>query len=207
MPARIQLRRAVLLALAAVTGVLASKGVQTFMAFRPAAITLGPSTTIYFNENPSVVTRVHEAIHRRQMKTKSVLGRLASAVRYNFDYDYRLDEEAEAKAGEICLQIHKFSDELPAYTTARSRAQAEVYRAWAWERIGPTVPDRVGDKLQHGERCHEILAGVTLDLLPGEELTDEARLKLAAFSFLQSYGSTETEVAKWKARLQLAGLA
>jgi hypothetical protein len=207
MPTRIQLRRAVLLALAAVTGVLASKGVQTFMDFRPAAITLGPSTTIYFNDNPSVVTRVHEAIHRRQMKNKSVLGRLASAVRYNFDYGYRLDEEAEAKAGEICLQIHKFSDELPAYTTARSRAQAEVYRAWAWERIGPSVPDRVGEKLQHGERCHEILAGVALDLLPGEELTDEARLKLAAFSFLQSYGSTQTEVAKWKARLELAGLA
>src|SRR5690349_9599350 len=99
MPTRIQLRRAVLLALAAVTGVLASKGVQTFMDFRPAAITLGPSTTIYFNDNPSVVTRVHEAIHRRQMKNKSVLGRLASAVRYNFDYGYRLEEEAEAKAG------------------------------------------------------------------------------------------------------------
>jgi hypothetical protein len=196
-----------LLALAAVTGVLVSKGVQTFMEFRPAAITLGPRTTIYFNEDPSLVTRVHEAIHRRQMRDKSILGRLANAVRYNFDYDYRLDEEAEAKAGEICLQIHKFSDELPAYTTARSRAQAEVYRAWAWEHIGPTVPDRVGEKLQHGERCHEILAGVTLDLPPGEQLSDDAALKHAAFRFLQSYGSTEAEVAKWKARLELAGLA
>jgi hypothetical protein len=207
MPARIQLRRAVLLALTAVTGVLTSKGVQTFMEFRPAAITLGPGTTIYFNDEPSLVTRVHEAIHRRQMRDKSFIGRLANAVRYNFDYQYRLDEEAEAKAGEICLQIHKFSDELPAYTTARSRAQAEVYRAWAWERIGPTVPDRVGDKLQHGERCHEILAGVTLDLPPGEQLTEEAALKLAAFRFLQSWGSTDADVAKWKARLELAGLA
>src|SRR5688572_1465739 len=124
MPARIQLRRATLLALAAVTGVLAAKGVQTFMNFRPAAITLGPRTTLYCHEDPSLVTRDHESIHRRQMRNKSILGRLASAVRYNFDYEYRLDEEAEAKAGEICLQIHKFSEELPAYTTARSRSQA-----------------------------------------------------------------------------------
>src|SRR5688572_1426223 len=100
MPALIQLRRAVLLALAAVTGVLVSKGIQTFVDFRPAAITLGPGTTIYFSENPTLVTRVHEAIHRRQMRNKSILGRLVSAVRYNFDYGYRLEEEAEAKAGE-----------------------------------------------------------------------------------------------------------
>jgi hypothetical protein len=206
MPARIQLSRAVLLLFAAVAGVLTAKGAQTFLEFRPAAITLGPGTTIYFSEDPTLVTRVHEAIHRRQMRDKSVVGRLVNAVRYNFDYEYRLHEEAEAKAGEICLQIHKFSEELPAYTTARSRSQAEVYRAWAWERIGPTVPDRVGEKLQHGERCHEILAGVTLDLAPGEELTEDETLKLWAFRFLQSYGSTEADVAKWKARLLLAGL-
>ena len=207
MPSRIQLRRVVLLASAAVAGVLAAKGARTFVEFRPAAITLGPNTTIYFSDDPSLVTRVHEAIHRRQMRDKSLLGQLVSAVRYNIDYEYRLHEEAEAKAGEICLQIHKFSEELPAYTTARSRSQAEVYRAWAWERIGPTVPDRVGDRLQHGGSCHEILSGVTLDLPPGEELTDDETLKLAAFRFLQSYGSSEAEVAKWKARLALAGLA
>src|SRR5690606_18798375 len=125
----------------------------------------------------------------RQMRDKSFWGRLVNAVRYNFDYAYRLEEEAEAKAGEICLQIHKFSAELPAYTTARSLSQAEAYRAWAWERIGPTVPDRVGKRLQHGERCHEILAGVTLDIPPGEELSEDDALKLAAFRFLQTYGS------------------
>ena len=186
---------------------LAAFAVRTFLSFQPAAITLGPNTTIYMSDDPSLATRVHEAIHRRQMRDKSPLGRWASALRYNFDYEYRLDEEAEAKAGEICLQIHKFSRELPAYTTARSRSQAEVYRAWAWERIGPTVADRVGEKLRYGERCHEILAGVTLDVLPGEELSDDDALKLAAFRFLQAYGSSETEVAKWKARLELVGWA
>jgi hypothetical protein len=196
-----------LLALAAVGGVLVAKGVKTFYEFRPAAITLGPNTTLYFSEHPSLVTRVHEAIHRRQMSDKSALGRIVSAVRYNFDYSYRLDEEAEAKAGEICLQIHKFSAELPAYTTARSRSQAEVYRAWAWENIGPTVPDRVGEKLGYGERCQEILSGVSLDLPPGEALSDDDALKLAAFRFLQAYGSSEAHVAKWKARLELAGWA
>jgi hypothetical protein len=195
------------LSLAASAGVLCAKGVKTFVEFRPAAITLGPNTTLYFSDDPSLVTRVHEAIHRRQMRDKSAWGRVVSAIRYNFDYSYRLDEEAEAKAGEICLQIHKFSAELPAYTTARSRSQAEVYRAWAWESIGPTVPDRVGEQLRHGVSCHEILAGVTLDVAPGEALTEDEALKLAAFRFLQSYGSSEEDVAKWKARLQLAGWA
>ena len=101
---------------------------------------------IYFSE-PTLETRVHEAIHRRQMRDKSSLGQLASALRYTSDYGYRLDEEAEAKAGEVCLQIHRFSSELPAYTTARSKSQAEAYRAWAWERMGVRVPDRVGAKL------------------------------------------------------------
>jgi hypothetical protein len=201
---RILLRRLLVATIVVAAAGLAWKGARTFQEFRPAAITLGPNTTIYFGSNPTLVTRVHEAIHRRQMAEKSLAGRLASAVRYNFDYNYRLDEEAEAKAGEICLQIHKFSAELPAYTTARSRSQAEVYRAWAWEKIGGTVPDRVGEKLRNGERCQEILAGALLDLPPGEELSEEEALKLAAFRFLQSWGSGETEVATWKARLQLA---
>jgi hypothetical protein len=182
-------------------------GVRTFLDFRPAAITLGPNTTLYFTDSPSLTTRVHEAIHRRQMRDKSLVGRVVNAVRYNFDYAYRLEEEAEAKAGEICLQVHKFSDELPAYTTARSRSQAEAYRAWSWERIGVQVADRVGEKLEYGERCHEILQGVVLDLPPGEELAGDESLKLAAFRFLQSYGSTQADVAKWKARLELAGWA
>ena len=82
----------------ALAGVLAAKGVKTFYEFRPAAITLGPNTTLYFSDHPTLVTRVHEAIHRRQMRDKSVVGRLMSALRYKFDYSYRLDEEAEAKA-------------------------------------------------------------------------------------------------------------
>ena len=207
MPVHQQIRRLLLIAGVLLTGALVTVGVRTFLEFRPAAITLGPNTTIYFNDDPPLATRVHEAIHRRQMWDKSVPGRIVSAIRYNFDYQYRLDEEAEAKAGEICLQIHKFSDELPAYTTARSRSQAEAYRAWAWERIGVSVADRVGERLGNGQRCHQILQGVVLDLPPGEDLTEEESLKLAAFRFLQSYGSSETEVAKWKARLELAGWA
>ena len=129
------------------------------------------------------------------MRDKSLPGRLISALRYNFDYRYRLDEEAEAKAGELCLQIHKFSSELPAYTTARSRNQAEVYRAWAWERIGVRVPDRVGGKLQSGERCSELLLGVALDLPPGAPLSDQEAVRLATLRFLlQSYGSTGSDV-------------
>ena len=115
-------------------GVALVGGAISYDRFKPVAITLGPSTTIYFRD-PTLDTRVHEAIHRRQMRDKSSLGQLASALRYTTDYGYRLDEEAEAKAGEICLQIHQFSSELPAYTTARSKTQAEAYRAWAWERM------------------------------------------------------------------------
>ena len=200
-------RRLALLALALAAGGLITAAVCTFLEFKPAAITLGPSTTIYFTETPSLTTRVHEAIHRRQMRDKDWVGRMVSALRYNFDYAYRLDEEAEAKAGEICLQVHRFSDELPAYTTARSRSQAEAYRAWTWERIGVQVADRVGEKLDSGERCHEILRGVELDLPPGEQMSDDESLKLAAFQFLQSYGSSQEDVAKWKARLELAGWA
>ena len=129
------LGRAVLLIL----GVALTVGAVTYQRFRPEVITLGPATTLYFRE-PTLTTCVHEAIHRRQMRDKSVVGRLVSALRYPFDYRYRLDEEAEAKAGELCLQIHRFSSELPAYTTARSRSQAAEYRAWAWERIGVRVP-------------------------------------------------------------------
>lgn len=188
-------------------GFLVVVGVRTYQRFQPAAITLGPATTIYFKDDPPLATRVHEAIHRRQMRDKSLVGRVVSALRYNVDYGYRLTEEAEAKAGEICLQIHKFSSELPAYTTARSLSQAEAYRAWAWERMGVAVPDRVGDRLANGERCAEILRGVELDLPPGAPLDERDRLRLATFHFLQSFGSSETDVATWKARLELAGYA
>jgi hypothetical protein len=193
-------------ALALLVGVGLCAGAITYERFQPAALTVGPATTLYFRE-PTLATRVHEAIHRRQMRDKSPLGRLASAVRYPFDYRYRLDEEAEAKAGELCLQIHKFSSELPAYTTARSRSQAEAYRAWAWERIGVRVPDRVGERLQSGERCSEILRGVTLDLPPGSPLSGQDAVRLATLRFLQSYGSSGTDVRRWKARLELAGWA
>jgi hypothetical protein len=67
-------------------------GAITYDRFQPAAITLGPATTLYFRE-PGLATRVHEAIHRRQMRDKTTLGRLVSAVRYPFDYRFRLDEE------------------------------------------------------------------------------------------------------------------
>ena len=188
-------------------GFLVVVGVRTFQRFQPAAITLGPETTIYFRDDPPLGTRVHEAIHRRQMRDKSWAGQVFSALRYNFDYGYRLEEEAEAKAGEICLQIHKFSSELPAYTTARSLSQAKAYRAWAWERIGVSVPDRVGENLANGERCADILRGVELDLPPGVDLPERDRLRLATFHFLQSYGSSDTDLDTWKARLELAGYA
>jgi hypothetical protein len=178
----------------------------TYDRFQPVAMTLGPATTLYFRE-PSLETRVHEAIHRRQMRDKSPWGRLVSALRYNFDYRYRLDEEAEAKAGELCLQINKFSAELPAYTTARSRSQAQAYRAWAWERIGVRVPDRVGEQLRGGERCAELLRGVELDLPPGAPLSERDQVRLATLRFLQSYGSSDTDVERWKARLALTGWA
>jgi hypothetical protein len=193
-------------AVALIVGVGLCAGAITYERFQPAALTLGPATTLYFRE-PSLATRVHEAIHRRQMRDKSLLGRLASAARYPFDYRYRLNEEAEAKAGELCLQIHKFSSELPAYTTARSRSQAEAYRAWAWERMGVRVPDRVGAQLQSGERCSEILRGVALDLPPGSPLSGQDAVRLATLRFLQSYGSSGTDVQRWKARLELAGWA
>ena len=138
------------------------------------------------------------------MREKSVAGRLVSALRYLFDYRYRLDEEAEAKAGELCLQIHRFSSELPAYTMARSRSQAAEYRAWAWERIGVRVPDRVGNALKGGERCSEILRGVALDLTPGTPLSDEDAVRLATLRFLQPYGSSGTDVRCWKARARVA---
>ena len=175
----------------ATAGVALVGGVISYDRFKPVAITLGPSTTIYFRD-PTLDTRVHEAIHRRQMREKSSLGRLASALRYTTDYGYRLDEEAEAKAGEICLQIHQFSSELPAYTTARSKTQAEDYRAWAWERMGARVRDRVGAKLQGGERCAEILRGVVLDVPPDSPLSGQEAERLATFQFLQSYGSRKT---------------
>lgn len=186
-------------------GVLMVVGIRTYLTFQPAAITLGPSTTIYFTDDPPLSMRVHEAIHRRQMRDKSTLGRIWNALRYNFDYRYRLDEEAEAKAGEICLQIHRFSPELSAYTTARSVSQARAYRAWAWERMGMRVPDRVGEKLRRGENCHRILQGVELDLPPGAVLSESDALKEATLRFLQAYGSSEQDVDRWKARLELAG--
>ena len=88
----------------ATAGVALVGGVISYDRFKPVAITLGPSTTTIYFRDPTLDTRVHEAIHRRQMRDKSSLGRLASALRYTTDYGYRLDEEAEAKAGEICLQ-------------------------------------------------------------------------------------------------------
>ena len=189
-----------------IVGVALTVGAVTYERFQPAGITLGPGTTLYFRE-PTLSTRVHEAIHRRQMRDESIVGRLVSALRYPFDYRYRLEEEAEAKAGELCLQIHRFSSELPAYTTARSRAQAAEYRAWAWERIGVRVPDRVGHALKGGERCSEILRGVTLDLPPGTPLSDDDAVRLATLRFLQSYGSSGTDVRRWRARLELADWA
>ena len=189
-----------------IVGVALTVGAVTYERFQPAGITLGPGTTLYFRE-PTLSTRVHEAIHRRQMRDESIVGRLVSALRYPFDYRYRLEEEAEAKAGELCLQIHRFSSELPAYTTARSRAQAAEYRAWAWERIGVRVPDRVGHALKGGERCSEILREVTLDLPPGTPLSDDDAVRLATLRFLQSYGSSGTDVRRWRARLELADWA
>jgi hypothetical protein len=106
------------------------------------------------------------------------------------DRDWALDEEAEAKAGEICLQVHQFSAQLPAYTTARSKTQAKAYRAWAWERVGVRVPDRVGAKLQGGKRCAEILRGVVLDVPPDSPLSGQEAERLATFQFWQSYGSS-----------------
>ncbi|MBW3535520.1 MAG: hypothetical protein KY453_09950, partial [Gemmatimonadetes bacterium] len=107
MPARTTVSRLLPHAILVVVGFLGIVGVRTFQRFQPAAITLGPQTTLYFKDDPPLATRVHEAIHRRQMRDKSWAGRVFSALRYNFDYGYRLEEEAEAKAGEICLQIHK----------------------------------------------------------------------------------------------------
>ncbi len=194
-------------ALLVLVGVPLVVGVRTFHRFRPVAMTLGPETTLYLTDAPPLSTRVHEAIHRRQMRDKTVAGRLLAALRYNFDYAFRLDEEAEAKAGELCLQIHNFSSALPAYTTARSAYQAREYRAWFWERSGLEVPDRVGEKLGSGEGCARIFRGVTLDLPPDAPLSEKDSLSLATFHFLQSYGSSDTDVAAWKARLELAGYA
>ena len=194
---------ATLLSLAGVALIL---GAITYDRFKPVAMTLGPYTTVYFRP-PTLDTRVHEAIHRRQMRDKTPVGRLVSALRYTTDYRYRLDEEAEAKAGEICLQIHRFSSELPAYTTARSQSQAEAYRAWAWERMGVHVPDRVGAMLKGGERCAELLHDVVLDLPPGSPLSGQEAIRLATFQFLQTFGSSGTDQQRWKARLELAGWA
>ncbi len=203
--------RRILLGAAAVLTVLvvaASLAVwNAYRNFRPVAVTLGPQTTIYFQHPPPLSTRVHEAVHRRQMREKSFPSRMWSAFRYNFDYGYRLEEEAEARAAEICLQIHRFSSQLPAYTAARSLGQARAYRAWAWEKIGMDVPDRVGERLRDGEACGEILRGVELDLPPDERLSEEDELRLAAFHFLRSYGSRPEDVAQWKARLRLVGFA
>ena len=195
--------RNVLLSLVGVGLIL---GAITYDRFRPVAMTVGPGTTIYFRP-PTLDTRLHEGIHRRQMRDKTALGRFVSALRYTTDYRYRLDEEAEAKAGELCLQIHRFSSELPAYTTARSQSQAEAYRAWAWERMGVRVPDRVGAMLKGGERCSDLLRGVVLDLPPGSPLSGQEAVRLATFQFLQAFGSTGTDQQRWKARLELAGWA
>lgn len=206
MPPGRPIRRYVLLLLLVAVGVLLLVGIRTYVTFSPAAITLGPNTTLYFRDDPRFTTRVHEAIHRRQMREKSWPARIWNAVRYNFDYGYRLAEEAEAKAGEICLQIHRFSPELPVYTSARSISQARTYRAWAWERMGVAVPDRVGEQLMGGDNCHNILRGIELDLQPGAALSFEDSLKLATLHFLQAYGSDDPEVETWKARLRLSGL-
>ena len=77
----LQPRRLLSLALALAVSALAAVGVHTFLEFRPAAITLGPHTTLYFAEHPSLTTRVHEAIHRRQMQDKPMIGRVVSAGR------------------------------------------------------------------------------------------------------------------------------
>lgn len=183
---------------------LVGAAVHRYRSLRPAAITIGPETTVYFRPDPSISVRVHEAVHRRQMREKSPLARVWSAIRYNFDFDYRLREEAEAKAGELCLQIHKFTESLPSFTSRRSERLAAQYRAWAWERVGVEVPDRVGARLEQGRRCHEILADVELDLPPGDTLDEDETLKLAALRFLQRYGSDESAVATWRARLRLA---
>ena len=204
---RVGARGLVVLSALAVTGSLSVVGIRTFLDFRPAAITLGPETTIYFQSDPPFRIRVHEAVHRRQMRDKSLLGRAVAAFRYNFDYAYRLDEEAEAKAGELCLRIHRFNADLPDYTTARSFFLAETYRAWAWERMGMAVPDRVGEKLRRGAACHEILRGVDVDLPVGEALDDNEMVELAALHFLREYGSSDREVQAWKARLNLVAYA
>ena len=65
----------------AMAGVALVGGAISYDRFKPVAITLGPSTTIYFRD-PTLDTRVHEAIHRRQMRDKSSLGQLAGALRY-----------------------------------------------------------------------------------------------------------------------------
>jgi hypothetical protein len=204
-PKRPSLRATTILAGFLVAGALAVVAIRKFLDFRPVAITIGPETTWYFTDDPPLRIRVHEAIHRRQMRDQSPLGRVWNAVRYNFDYGYRLDEEAEAKAGELCLRIHRFNTELPDYTTARSLSQAQAYRAWAWERLGESVADRVGAKLQGGAACHAILRSVELDLPPGARLDDDEVVELAAFRFLKAYGSSDREVRAWRARLDLAG--
>jgi hypothetical protein len=204
---RPRLRRGVILSALAVMILLTAAGVRTFITFRPAAITLGPETTLYFQRDPPFRIRVHEAIHRRQMRDKSVVGRVLAALRYNFDYAYRLDEEAEAKAGELCLRIHRFNADLPDYTTARSHFLAETYRAWAWERMGMEVPDRVGETLRFGAACHEILRGVDVDLPVGGTLDDDELVELAALRFLRDHGSSHREVQAWKARLNLVAYA
>jgi len=200
-------RRVVVLSLLGIAVLLTVVGVRTFVTFRPAAITLGPETTLYFQADPPFRIRVHEAIHRRQMRDKSFFGRALAAIRYNFDYAYRLDEEAEAKAGELCLRIHRFNADLPDYTTARSHFLAETYRAWAWERMGMEVPDRVGETLRRGAACHEILRGVDVDLPVGEVLSDDELVELAALRFLRDYGSSDRDVQAWKARLSLVAYA
>ncbi|HZD05650.1 MAG TPA: hypothetical protein VE173_12055, partial [Longimicrobiales bacterium] len=205
MPLRPTIRRILTLAGLVLVGVGALVVIHTWVNFRPAAITLGPETTFYFERDPPLRLRVHEAVHRRQMRDKSWVGRLWSALRYNFDYGYRLDEEAEAKAGELCLRIHRFSRDLSDYTTARSVFQARTYRAWAWDRMGVEVPDRVGEKLRGGAACHEILRGVVLDLPDGEPVKGEEAVELAAFRFLRAYGSSDRELKVWRARLDLAG--
>ena len=60
-------------------------GAISYDHFKPATITLGPSTPTCFRD-PILDTRVHEAIHRRQMREELSLGQLASALRHTTDY-------------------------------------------------------------------------------------------------------------------------
>lgn len=180
-------------------GVLVTVSAVRFEQGQWGAITLGPRT--FYFEEPSIATRVHEAVHRQQFRESGVAGLL----RYVVDHSYRLDVEAEAAAGAYCVRYHRPVD-FSEVVLSTSIRQAASYRTWAWE-PEQAARDRVGEQFADGLRCADILAGLELDLPPGKELDWESRVQLYAFRFFREYGSDAYSLREWKERVRLSRAA